>query len=134
VRAEIVLSEYSQPEVVRARVAERLRNFITPLHLGGDGQLQDGFLGPGWKGWPFGRDLYVSEIDALIRQVPGVKHVWDVQVSQRPVVPSQETLAQGEESAGRDEETVTLVDQRRIQIPGDTLLCSLDHEIEVVEE
>ena len=134
VRAEIVLSEYSQPEIVKARVAERLRDFITPLRLGGDGQPPGEFLGPEWNGWPFGRDLYVSEIDALIRQVPGVKHVWDVQVSQRAVVPSQEASRQGEERAERDAEALTAVEQRRIQVPDDTLLCSLEHEIEVVEE
>jgi predicted phage baseplate assembly protein len=136
VRAEIVLSEYSQPEIVKARVAECLRNFITPLPLEGEGGPQDEFLGPEWEGWPFGRDLYISEIYSLIRQVPGVKHVWDVQVSQRPVIPSQESLPGEEEEEGAEqaEEALTPVDQRRIKVLEDTLLCSLDHEIQVVEE
>jgi len=136
VRAEIVLHQYSQPEIVKARVVERLGNFIGPLPLGGEGDPQDEFLGPEWEGWPFGRDLYISEIYSLIRQVPGVKHVWDVQVSQRPVVPSQESLLGEEEEEGAEqaEEALTPVDQRRIRVPEDTLLCSLDHEIQVVEE
>lgn len=136
VRAEIVPSEYSQPEIVKARVAERLRNFITPLRLGEEGGPQEELLGPEWQGWPFGQDLYISEIDSLIRQVPGVKHIWDVQVSQRPVVPSQESLPEEEEEEGAEqaEEALTPVDQRRIKVPEDTLLCSLDHEIQVVEE
>jgi predicted phage baseplate assembly protein len=136
--AEIVLYEYSQPEIVKARVAERLRNFITPLPLGDKGGPQDEFLGPEWEGWPFGRDLYISEVYSLIRQVPGVKHVWDVQISQRAVIPSQESLpgeAEKEaEGAEQAKESLTLVDQRRIRVPEDTLLCSLDHEIQVVEE
>ncbi|OQY24157.1 MAG: putative baseplate assembly protein [Anaerolineaceae bacterium 4572_32.1] len=125
VRAEILVSEYSQPESVRERVARRLRNFIAPLALEGAGELRDEFLGPHWEGWPFGRDLYVSEIYALIGQIPGIKHVWDIQVSQRPVAFDPDSSS---------EEPLALVQDRRLRVPGDTLLCSLDHEIEVVEE
>jgi predicted phage baseplate assembly protein len=135
--AEIVLAEFSRPEVVRARVNEALRNFITPLAAGNDDQVQDQLPGGGadWEGWPFGRDLYVAEVYSLIQGVPGVKHVLEVRLSQRPLVPSREPLARSrdrqEESA--DLEALSPVGGRMLEIPDDTLLCSLDHEIEIVE-
>jgi predicted phage baseplate assembly protein len=163
VSAEIVATEYSQPEVVRARVDQSLRNLIAPLPLrpasgtgvamGGEDQRhplesslpsaqaqgtpQGEILGPDWEGWPFGRDLYVSELYSLIQQVPGVKHVLDVRLSYRPLIPGREKPVQpaGEEGQeeGAAEVTLTPVRQRMLQVPADTLLCSLDHEIQVVE-
>jgi hypothetical protein len=134
VRAEILIGDYAQPEVVQARVDERLRHFITPLALEDGSGLTDEFLDPGWNGWPFGRDLYVSEIYSLIGQVPGVKHVWDVQIGYRPIVPGRKAAADDEPPNEADEGTLAPVEERRLQIPEDTLLCSLDHAIEVVEE
>ncbi|MBN1140141.1 MAG: putative baseplate assembly protein [Anaerolineae bacterium] len=96
VYTEIVVTEYSQPDVVKARVEESLKCLISPLPLchtvevATAPQALDQFLGPEWEGWPFGRDLYVSEIYSLIQKVPGVKHVLDVRLSYRPVVPSKE--------------------------------------------
>jgi predicted phage baseplate assembly protein len=46
VSAEIVVSDYSDPETVRARVRENLRNLLNPLPLGTDQDLQGGILGP----------------------------------------------------------------------------------------
>ncbi|GIK37856.1 MAG: putative baseplate assembly protein [Chloroflexota bacterium] len=134
VYAEIVPSEYSRPEIVRARVAESLRHFISPLALEGEGYSQNGLLGPDWEGWPFGRDLYVAEIFSLIQQIPGVKHVIDVQLHQRPVTPSAETSLQAEDD-GAEAKTkpLTQVSQRMVRVPADTLLCSLEHEIQLVE-
>lgn len=134
VRAQIVVSEFSQPDAVRTRVGERLRMLIAPLALGdGDGS-EDGIPGPDWEGWPFGGDLYVSEIYSSIQQVPGVKHVLDVKLAYRPIRPGRES-APGEESADEEEADAGLipVTEKMIQVPEDTLLCSLDHEIEVVD-
>jgi predicted phage baseplate assembly protein len=165
VYAEIVVSEYSQPDVVQARVEESLKRLITPLPLpspagtatapGSEEQIMDQALGPSWEGWPFGRDLYVSEIYSLIQKVPGVKHVLDVRLSYRSVVPAKERRSRGspvlEEGGGQtetppavaqlkvDEETLsaegalTRVGQRVISIPADALCCSLDHDIRIVE-
>jgi predicted phage baseplate assembly protein len=137
VRAEIVPAEYSQPEVVRARVEESLKHLITPLALGGDAES----LGPDWEGWPFGRDLYVSEIYSLIQKVAGVKHVLDVRLSYRQVVPSKERASPGSEaSPGAEAEeaasagkTLTKAEQKIIPIAADMLCCSLDHDIRIVE-
>jgi predicted phage baseplate assembly protein len=142
VRAEIVPAEYSQPEVVQARVVEALRAFISPLVIGDDGQDEDELLGPGWEGWPFGRDLYAAEIYALIQRVPGVKHVLDVQLDQRPLILHQElspAAKEGESAssdAGASEDTgeaPPLVQRRMIRVPPDTLLCSLEHQVSIVE-
>jgi hypothetical protein len=97
-------------------------------------------LGEGWQGWPFGRSLFTAELFSLIQQVPGVKHVLDVQMFQRPVLPSKEgaPLGQLEEFAGRTANgaegvELTPVKGRALAVPSDALLCSLDHEVAVVE-
>lgn len=139
VTAQVVGGQYTPSEVVRSRVENSLRQLICPLAIGnpdqGDGDRSD-ILGPDWQGWPFGRDLYVSEIFSLLQQVPGVKHVLDVRLSYRQVIPSRERAAV---AAGDGDERETLrpplttVTQRMLRVPPDTLLCSLDHEVQVVE-
>jgi predicted phage baseplate assembly protein len=133
VQAEIVISEYSRPEIVRARVIESLRNLITPLAMNADSEspapLPD--MPANWEGWPFGRDLYVAELYSLIQQVPGVKHVLDIELSRRKIVPGKASPAGPEGTA--TEEALTPVTERVLQVPEDTLLCSLEHEIEIVE-
>ncbi len=131
VQAEIVLSEYSRPEVIKARVIQSLKNFISPLDIT-QNQEPDELMDSDWEGWPFGRNLYVAEIFSLIQRVPGVKHVLDVQLRQRPVVPNKEVPpeAEGEREA---EEAPRQVKQKLVRVPADTLLCSLDHEITIAE-
>ena len=122
VSAEIVVTDYASPEAVRGRVLEQLRNFISPLNLGGAGDL----TADDWDGWPFGRDLFVSEIYALIQKVPGVKHVLDVRLAQRPVIPAKEIAGDGGEGPAP-------IEQRRFEVAKDTLVCSLEHEIKLTE-
>ncbi len=132
VHAEIVPVEYSRPEEVKARVAETLRNFISPLAIAEDPQQQDELMGADWEGWPFGRNLYVAEIFSLIQRVPGVKHVLDVQLSTRPVIPREEVPPEVEEEAVEPgEEELTPVGQKVLRVSEDTLLCSLAHEITI---
>jgi predicted phage baseplate assembly protein len=133
VQAEIVVHDYSRPEVVQTRVRESLSNFISPLAMD-QGDHTPG-LEPDWEGWPFGRDLYIAELYSLIQGVSGVKHVLEVQVSQREVIPSRESPP-GESQAEDGESTesgLTPVKGRMLQVPDNTLLCSLDHEIEIAE-
>jgi predicted phage baseplate assembly protein len=153
VYAEIVVSEYSDAEGVRAAVRDSLRQFIAPLDLTPPDQPKDDILGARWEGWPFGRSLFIAEIFSLIQRVPGVKHVLDVRLSQRLVVPRSEVPRRGEAlaaaaplalpapgaapetDAGADdlvEPPLAPVDQRRLDIPADALLVSLDHEIRLV--
>lgn len=133
VHAEIVPTEYSRPEIVKARVAERLRGFISPLPLGGNGEHENEELGSDWEGWPFGRDLYVAEIYSLIQGVPGVKHVLEVRLGQRPVIPRRELPPQEEAESSGSGSTLTPVTRRMVQVAAGALLCSLDHEIQVEE-
>ncbi|MCU0466882.1 MAG: putative baseplate assembly protein, partial [Anaerolineae bacterium] len=52
------------PEKIRAAVEARLFDFINPLIGGPDGE-----------GWPFGRDLFMSDVMAAVLGVPGVNFV-----------------------------------------------------------
>lgn len=144
VYAEIVVNEYSQPEAVQNRVCESLRNVISPLALNGSNTGRDSLspVGGGlgreddWEGWPFGRNLYTPELYSLIQQVPGVKHVLEVKVGWRQLAADQEDAPSplpGEGQAGDAEAILTPLQGRMLEVPDDTLLCSLDHEIQVVE-
>lgn len=141
VRAEVVANDFIRPEVVAGRVVEVLRQYISPVTPTGENLLPDGVVEPNWEGWPFGRPLYIAELFSVIQQVPGVKHVLDVQIRQRPVLPSKEAppLGQLEDfatatSSGRGQDTsLSLVTGKTLQVAPDTLLCSLDHEVELVE-
>ena len=140
VEAEIAVSEYSQPEVVQAKVREALQHYLCPLKLGLDDAALQETVGPDWEGWPFGKALFVSEIFTLLQKVPGVKHVLEVRLSQRPVKPEQERPPAPEEEEGQAQpqapaEAVVLfpIEQRRFEIPPDALLCSLEHDVKVIE-
>jgi predicted phage baseplate assembly protein len=143
VSAEIVTTDYSDPEVVRANVRRSLREFISPLDVSDADHARDELLGPRWEGWPFGRSLFISELYALIQRAPGVKHVLEVRLSTRPVLPGDEAPQSGEQmalvAAGQNtplldasDAVLTTVKDRRLEIAADTLLCSLDHDIQVV--
>lgn len=136
VRAEIVPSEFGDPEVIRGRVVERLRSFISPLPMTNEAENQDEWVGEGlmgeeWEGWPFGRDLYVAEILSMIQRIPGVKHVLDVRLGTRLVVPQEEAPSED----GLEEVPaipIDPVDDRVVRVAVDTLLCSLEHEVTLV--
>lgn len=49
---------------VLGAVTEALQRFLHPLHGGPDG-----------RGWPFGRDVYLSDVAALLESVTGVDYV-----------------------------------------------------------
>jgi hypothetical protein len=115
------------------RVGELLRLYLSPLSLESEDERLVEIVGPEWEGWPFGRDLYVSELFSLIQQVPGVKHVLDVQLGQRPIVPARMRHMPGEaEEATREGEQTAVSGQRTIAVPEDALLCLVSAEVEVV--
>ena len=133
VNAEIVPSEFSDPETIRSRVAERLRSFICPLALSSDSRDQDelvgeGLMDEGWEGWPFGRDLYVAEILSMIQRIPGVKHVLDVRLATRLVIPQEEAPSE-DDLEETPEIPLDPVEDRVVRVASDTLLCSLEHEV-----
>jgi predicted phage baseplate assembly protein len=48
---------------------ERLHRFINPLHGG-----------PKGEGWPFGRDLYISEVYGALQGLPGTEYMEEVSI------------------------------------------------------
>lgn len=125
VKARIIPQEFVQTAEVEQRVREELQRYLTPLPI--DDQIPSFQSGERWEGWQFGRDLYKAEVIALIQQVPSVKYVLDVEVFSRTITPV-------EEKPFYDDITPLPVNQvdKVLQIPDDTLICSLDHEIEIV--
>jgi hypothetical protein len=69
---------------VREAVEARLFSFLNPLIGGPDG-----------TGWPFGRDLFVSDIMAALLAVPGVDFVRSVKLF--PVTYANGQFMRGEE-------------------------------------
>ncbi len=61
---KIVLTRDALEEIVRPQAIAALKTFLHPLKGGADG-----------NGWPFGRDVYVSEIYELLDTLPGVDYV-----------------------------------------------------------
>ena len=64
VQVRVRTKPFSDPLSVRDRIQKALDDFLDPRHGGSDG-----------RGWPFGRDVYRSEILQLIDGVSGVDHV-----------------------------------------------------------
>jgi len=67
IRTTIVPAPTAGAAALRARVVEQLQQFLDPLEGGEDA-----------SGWPFGRNVFVSEIYQLLERLPGVDHVVDV--------------------------------------------------------
>ena len=71
--------------------------------------------------------MFAAEVISLIQQIPSVKFVMDVEILARPVVPVEEKSL--------FEETIqvplTPVD-KMLKVPVDGLLCSLDHQIDIL--
>jgi predicted phage baseplate assembly protein len=132
VYAQIVPSEFSRPEVVIARVRDILRTFLSPLPLVEDPMQHDDLMDASWEGWPFGRDLFVAEIFSLIQRVPGVKHVLDVRLGRRTVVPAKEHPP-GSEEARPPDGPMRMVESKVVRVSKTSLICSLDHEITIAD-
>lgn len=151
VEVEIVPEDYLKASETQLRVIEALENYITPLTLNDSAEAEssatyqqyEGLGIPGQKreGWPFGQSLYIAEIYALVQHVPGVKHVLEVHLSQRPITPSRERTQQetsdDEEAKMSDAQSggegITPVEGKVLAVSEDTLLCSLRHEVRIVE-
>ncbi len=72
VSAEIFVAR--RPDVpdhdLKEQIVRELKEFLDPL---------DG--GPNRNGWPFGRDVYVSELCELLEGIPGIDYVPDIALS-----------------------------------------------------
>jgi predicted phage baseplate assembly protein len=77
--------------LVRQRLVEAATEFLHPLHGGPQG-----------KGWPFGRDVYLSDLAAVLEAVAGVDYVEELSLmlndtpqGERVQVPSDRIVAVG---------------------------------------
>ena len=70
VHARVRIKAFTNPGSVRDRIQTALATFLDPRRGGPEG-----------RGWPFGRDVYRSEILQLIDGVPGVDHVLALSLS-----------------------------------------------------
>lgn len=64
ISATLFLEEGARAADVRSRVQESIRTFFHPFKGGAEG-----------TGWPFGRNIYVSEVYELLDDIPGVNYV-----------------------------------------------------------
>jgi Baseplate J-like protein len=63
IRVTLVIQKDALPKTVRASGVAALEKFLDPLEGGPDG-----------FGWPFGRDVYISEIYRILARLPGVQY------------------------------------------------------------
>jgi predicted phage baseplate assembly protein len=104
--ARLVARPRVDTERVRVEALRSLYEFLSPLAGGG----------PDRTGWPFGRPVQAGEIFGLLQQVRGVDIVEDVRLfSADPV-----TGKRGEQA-------------RRVDLTGNSLVFSYDHQIRVEE-
>jgi predicted phage baseplate assembly protein len=101
VEAKIKAKPMADANQVKRNVEERLYQFINPLYGGPEG-----------NGWPFGRDLFISEVYSCIQSVDGVEYVEEVHVF--PV----------DAATGRRGEAI-----QRLKVPRSGLICSYEHQI-----
>lgn len=128
VTVEIVPMDTADPDLLRARVLDSLKNMLNPLPLKAS-EHQDVLLGEEWPGWDFGRDLYIAELFSLLQQIPGVKHVLDVDFRWREVIPANE-VSPDDDSPAEEEEPLPLNRvERVVPVPSDGVICSLNHEV-----
>jgi predicted phage baseplate assembly protein len=104
VEASIVVERHADAELIRNNVARRLSEYFDPLTGGADG-----------RGWPFGRDLYLAEAQAVVQSVPGVLYAEDVTLYQVDLQTRQSRAA-----------------GQKITLAEDVLLLPLEHVVTAV--
>jgi predicted phage baseplate assembly protein len=96
-------SPYYSAEDVRKSVEDRLFAFLNPITGGQDG-----------RGWPFGRDLFIADVMAVLLTVPGVEFVRVVKLY--PVTFEKEQFKRGEET-------------QQVAVAPDSIIVSYRHEV-----
>jgi hypothetical protein len=92
VSATIAAKQLDQSGVVKSAALAALARFFLPLTGGPDG-----------RGWPFGRDVWLSDLAALLESVDGVDYVRDLELlldripaGDRIAVPSHRIVVAGD--------------------------------------
>ena len=101
VEASIVVRAGLNRENVRLDAEQRITRYLDPLLGGTEG-----------RGWPFGRHLYLSEVQSVLQAVPGVEYAQDVTIYQVDLQTNQARAA-----------------GQRITLADDVLLLSIDHRV-----
>jgi hypothetical protein len=70
ITATLFLQEDARGEDVRRRAVAAVRAFFHPLNGGSNN-----------RGWPFGRDVYISEVYELLEKVSGVNYVEEIELT-----------------------------------------------------
>ncbi len=84
VRATVEAVAGARPSEVSAAITEALGEFFHPLRGG-----------PDRSGWPFGRDVYRSEVLQVIDDTPGVAHVLTLELAENDGAPTCGNLCIG---------------------------------------
>ena len=90
---------------VERMASDALYTFLNPFTGGVDG-----------TGWPFGRDLYLSEVYGLLQRIPSVDYVDGVRIH---IVESGTTLSRPAPP--------------RVTVSSNMLICSAEHEVTVTK-
>ena len=85
IKATLYLEDDVPPATARARAIAALLALFHPLTGGPDG-----------RGWPFGRDVQVSEIYEVLDKVPGIDFVRSVRLGDQTPAPSSVALKEYE--------------------------------------
>jgi hypothetical protein len=85
ISAQVTVKKGFSPTQTQQSVISKLAAFLAPLAPGG----------PGGEGWPFGRDVYESDIYAVIAQVPGVSCVAGVQIEKNKEIQAYSLVYSG---------------------------------------
>jgi predicted phage baseplate assembly protein len=84
IEATVAADRRTPKEALRGEIERALYRFINPVHGGPDG-----------NGWPWDRNLYASEVTALIHNIEGVEHVENVRLSVADMVTGARTVVEG---------------------------------------
>jgi hypothetical protein len=71
------LDDRTVAQAVRAQAATALQQYVDPLTGGADG-----------RGWPLGRDVYLSECYAVLCRVPGVDYLQNLRIDRAHAAPT----------------------------------------------
>lgn len=134
VTAKIVAQRPEQKTQLKERVLTRLRNFINPTQISDKREYLDEAMGSNWEGWPFGRNLHEAEIFSLLMRTQGVKFVPSLKLEKRQILPDGEPSPSKEQDQAKMDQNLQLVAGQLLEVRSDELLCSLNHQIEVVAE
>ena len=126
VSAKVVPVDFVNPHDVASQINAEIKQYLTPLSL--DDKQPKFPTDDNWEGWKFGRDLFIGELMSIIQQVPTVKYVVDVEIFSRTVVPVEEKNIFDDGT----EKPLTPAG-KVLNIPEDGLVCSLEHDIQIVD-